>query len=850
MKPDATQPDGGITSRGGMAFFWVLNNQCEHASLNRQLMAFQQAGVEALVLHPRGGLLVPYGGGDWFDLIRWLVGRCRNLGIEPILYDEDPYPSGNAGGRIAAENPEFVGYEITRHTASVELREGGLFLFPTGRLCWAGIVFPDDPERKPVDLTTRVGMIRRHWEKAEWDSRFYYPATPLYACPRAMAHHAEFGCKVPEIPKGGRLEAFVAHPAVAETEWGSMVDSLNPRATAEFLRLTHEGYKKTLGPELGATVRTIFTDEAKPHAERPWTPGIFESFEAAFGYDLRPELNRLFASDSCPRAMKVRLDYRKWVMERFHRAWMLPVSRWCRRNSLSLIGHFSPEEDPANQSTTIGNVMPLQRHLALSGFDLIIPAVGDSRHPLLNIAAVGAASSAQQNRQPGVCCESLGAFGHDVEPRTLAKVLAWQAVHGVTLAVIHAAYHSQLGLRGYDAPPDYGPDSPLWDSMVGILGELAPFFRETAGATQIAPVAILWPIRSFQARGYDWQDPDHKPRNEFLRLVSLCLENQIGIQFVDEADLVKAKVKKGGFRIGRASFRHLLIPPVEVIDAGTIEFIETLRRAGIPITGVGKAPRHAYDAGKRFLVKPGVCWESESFTSWIRGTLPGLPRLVRLSGKGLSEFRVTAWRKNKRETLLVMNLHSKERRIGVGGSEIRFGGGELVRFSRDGGGWRMVDRFSPSSFAAKPLNGAAGDFGEWEMRVGNGLPIRASHPMGAWQLAPGPDGGSIPMVLTRDMPLGKEQIADSITYRTRLSLPSGARTASLLVEPTLMRGRFTLSAGKKSWCFRVADTDTKALKIPLPTPNGSGGMLLTFILHNPEASDGIKHHPAVQLTMK
>lgn len=106
------------------------------------------------------------------------------------------------------------------------------------------------------------------------------------------------------------------------------------------------------------------------------------------------------------------------------------------------------------------------------------------------------------------------------------------------------------------------------------------------------------------------------------------------------------------------------------------------------------------------------------------------------------------------------------------------------------------------------------------------------------------------MVLTRDMPLGKEQIADSITYRTRLSLPSGARTASLLVEPTLMRGRFTLSAGKKSWCFRVADTDTKALKIPLPTPNGSGGMLLTFILHNPEASDGIKHHPAVQLTMK
>ena len=44
----------------------------------------------------------------------------------------------------------------------------------------------DEDTGKTVDLTAQVGLVRRKWIKLDpWNSRDYYPVTPLYSSPRA-----------------------------------------------------------------------------------------------------------------------------------------------------------------------------------------------------------------------------------------------------------------------------------------------------------------------------------------------------------------------------------------------------------------------------------------------------------------------------------------------------------------------------------------------------------------------------------------------------------------------------------------------------------------------------------------
>ena len=71
---------------------------------------------------------------------------------------------------------------------------------------------------------------------------------------------------------------------------------------------------------------------------------------------------------------------------------------------------------------------------------------------------------------------------------------------GVTTHVIHCAYNSTEGLRLIDAPPDFGPGKPPLGGHGALGHEMAQLQGVIRDARQIAPVAILWPIRSFAAQ--------------------------------------------------------------------------------------------------------------------------------------------------------------------------------------------------------------------------------------------------------------------------------------------------------------------------------------------------------------
>ena len=646
----------------GLTYFWFLNDECRDEHIDRQIAEFAKGGVSTVCLHPRAGLLLPYGGDDWFAFIRRTVTKCAEAGLAVWLYDEDPYPSGNAGGWITAEDMSALARAIECFEAEPGLAQGELFCFPKGKLLWAGLV-GDDAE--PVDLAGKVRTVRRNWRKMDpWDSRYYYPATPLYPCARSDTFGVEFALKAPPVPDGMKLVAFVARPVAfeletpglyADTPWGGLPDTLNPEVTELFIRLTHERYYEAVGDMFGDPITAIFTDEPKYFGGRPWTPGMFEGFAATYGYDLSARLYDLFSTSQAPEAIRTRLDYRQWCGKRFEEAWLKPVSQWCHDHNMPLVGHISPEDDLVEQANTISNLFPLQKYFDLAGLDLIIPAVGDADHPMINVGITLGTSVAQQQNKVGVMSESLGCSGLDFTAEQAGKILSWQTVLGMTTPVVHGAFSSTEGNRLIDAPPDFGPQSPRWEGMQQVDRSLREIDGKLIGATQVAPAAILWPVRSFQADATIWQAEPGGMRREFLDLLHACLSNQIGTHLLDEEDLWTAPCAEGRLNLGRAAYSFILIPSCKVLHERTIRKLQTVIEQGITVRLVGDAP--AYQQTGTAVAPVDFSW----CPRWsVPSAVAELPRLVDLAGDRCEEVRCTSWTKNGERFSLLINIGKRD----------------------------------------------------------------------------------------------------------------------------------------------------------------------------------------------
>ena len=464
----------------------------------------------------------------------------------------------------------------------------------------------------------------------------------------------------------------MAKPCGGEAVWGTLTDSLNPAATREFIRMTYERYRETDGDMFGTAITAVFTDEPKYFGQMPYTGGMFEAFEQEFGYDLKPRLWHLFSNTMNETSALTRLHYRQWLGQRFREAWLKPVSDWCHQHGLALVGHISPEDDPVEQNALLTNLLPCFHHFDLPGIDLIIPAVGDANHPLLNIGVVCAASAAQQQNKPGVMSESLGCSGHNVDVATHAtRILRWQLMMGVTSHVIHGAFNSVEGHRLNDAPPDWGPDSVHWPELTILGKELAGIQPLIEDARQIAPVAILWPIRSFAAKPFEGQSSNDPMRDQLVDLVHQCLEHQVGIHMIDEDDLIQATLQDGQVCLGRARYSHILIPSCIVLAEQTIAALLTVRDAGVTVLRTDKGPRWRQTPVALTPAKLDTC-PSLSVPTLIAG----LPRLVKIAPES-GAIRCTVWVKESRKTVLLMNLAAEDHPVTVDGNALCLPAGRL-----------------------------------------------------------------------------------------------------------------------------------------------------------------------------
>lgn len=284
---------------------------------------------------------------------------------------------------------------------------------------------------------------------------------------------------------------------------------VNPKAGQEFIRLTHENYKKHLGPELFAWVEAFFTDEPSSNAMNNglmdkwalqrvpkidqinpdkknlpmvvWSEDFPEIYRQRYGEDLMPVRKSLFTGDS-QADRKVRRQFWEMVTQRQLDAYYGAIAKWCDANGKKSSGHTLWEGGLYMHTPLDGNKLEVLRSFQIPGMDYY------TSHPDsvfmgwrdATLAASAAALSGKRKvfTEISDIAEVYFQLKKPASVSLMNMTAAWQAIFGIT----EFALYYQLTDR---TPADYKAYSEFVGRTNAILRD-ASFVRD---------VVVLYPIR-------------------------------------------------------------------------------------------------------------------------------------------------------------------------------------------------------------------------------------------------------------------------------------------------------------------------------------------------------------------
>lgn len=563
--------------------FAFLNHDLEPDPLRQWIAEVAQMGVDGIFLHARIGLLTPYFSEAWLERIGLCVEEGARLGIQIWLYDEYNYPGGSAGGRVVAEAPEMAERHLEVRRWKIEGREISIAGDDEGRLVEAFLIRRDGSGKTVAwkRITREIGPVGQTWLRKDWDSQHYYDLryAERYDCPRSSFYQLRHIWQVREAEQWDELVAFIERRSTYIRSAGEYVDTTSAETAAAFLRMTHKEYARRFGKYFGTVIPGIFTDEPKFHNAVPWSRTIAAQWKE---YRSAPE-SLLALAEEIPGAAALRADFRKLAGKLFTQNWFGPITQWCAAHALTFTGHISPEEDWSHETTCCGSILKTLRAFHMPGCDLIIPAVGDRKHPILNLMPVLACSAAAQEGRNHALCELFAVSNYSMTAQDMKRISDWLTLFGINFFVPHALFYSIDGDRKYDAPPTFSPPSTL-APYFGFWAEEARRSADRLGpGGVVVEVLLVRPMRRIGAE----LDPRTSPRSRLLYEKAMevtlgILERGLMPHWIDDGELVEARVDEGKVHFHQVSYSFVLYFE-DSLEAEEARLLEALRDDGASV---------------------------------------------------------------------------------------------------------------------------------------------------------------------------------------------------------------------------------------------------------------------------
>ncbi|HET6486615.1 MAG TPA: glycosyl hydrolase [Spirochaetia bacterium] len=516
---------------------------------------------------------------EQWDLLRRGMAAARRAGLTLWIYDEDGYPSGAAGGLVLDGHPELEALAVAceRRTvagpARVEIAPPDCSLGFTG-----ASVVGADATGGPRDVSGNAdssGRFTLDLPAGDWTVLYFFRKAAYEGT------HAQ-----------GNVHASRRY-----------INVLEPRAARRFLDVTHEAYRKELGPDLGGA-RSFFTDEPslmssyvwplppniegkvriqdplRFHDRHPmvaWSEDFPKRFQARKRYDILPRLACLFV-DAGPDSRKVREDYREVVAELFADSYFGVIGDWCREHGVESSGHLLVEESLLWHAAFLGDLFTPARRLSIPGIDML-----DS-DPVTILGTEGFMVPKQ-----------VSSAAHlEGRSQVMSECSDWAMRNGnrpATPAQIRGTYNL-LYLLGVTVITSYYAWEEIGADYAGI-NEHAGRLRLLLGAGRHdATVAVLYPIRGVWGRYLAQSEPPLPPTQppEVRAIVadwtSACRElltRQVDFDCLDERAVCDGSVREGALRVGLESYNTLVIPPTDSLAPATREAIARMAGSGVRV---------------------------------------------------------------------------------------------------------------------------------------------------------------------------------------------------------------------------------------------------------------------------
>lgn len=561
--------------------FWSWNCRVTEETIDKQLAVFKSMGFGGVDIHPRTGMETEYLSREYMELVAHTVEKCREMGLFCWLYDEDRFPSGSAGG-IVTRNNEYRGRFLLLTERERTAEEG----FWRSRTAFEEAAARG--EEAAGYYVTAYGLAFREGRLAAY-------------------HRLESREEISDARRRGEKIRYAYVKLLDKEAWfeeQSYVDTMNPEAIKEFIRVTHEAYYQKVGVEFGHTVPAVFTDEprmgrhlqisraaSEEDVAVPYTDYLEAQLRERYGIellDIVPEY--VWERADIPYSVN-RYRYRDMCAECFVSAYMDQLCQWCAEHGIAMTGHVLSEETLGSQAFVLGDCMRCYRHMDLPGIDIL----ADRREFATVKQAV---SVSRQKGRRGTVSELYGVTHWDCDFKTFKLQGDWQAALGITVRIPHLSHMSLQGEAKRDWPGSIFFQAPWYEKYPYIEDYFSRLNTVLTRGTAVVNLGVIHPIESmWMYMGPDDQTLELRREmdEDFSNMIKWLLFGAVDFDFLSEAllpELSSARLQASvdRFIAGKMSYSAVLVPNMVTIRSTTLELLERFKERGGTIIFMGRIP--------------------------------------------------------------------------------------------------------------------------------------------------------------------------------------------------------------------------------------------------------------------
>ncbi|NND06408.1 MAG: hypothetical protein HKN87_08505 [Saprospiraceae bacterium] len=456
--------------------FWHINGELTTEGIRQQMRDAREAGFSGVSLLPlatrgkRVGTSPAFLSEAYFDRFQDMLDVARELEMEIILYDDNDFPSGMAGGKLQDQFPDHTMKRLDKIEKIVTGRASFIDTIRAVKLMAAVAMNLETLERIEISDFLQDSVIRWEVPDGSWKIMLFDLMKDSF--------HKKYLC----------------------------VDFLDTTAVRHMINLTYDRYAERFGSYFGNTIKmTFFDDVGFWRHPRTWTGRFNAKFAELHGYDPKPYYPALWY-DIGPGTEAVRHAFYHTRAELLAEGFPKLAAQWNTEHGLKSTGHPPGNYDPTPIDMN-GDIFKFFRYTQIPLTDAIIDyQFGQNGHKLIS-------SAADYYDRPVVSTEIYGAYKEAIfDTMMLYRPMMDLFIRGINLVVPHGLWYNpnQVYIPPLVSPYSEKISAALPD-YVDFVGRSSLLLR---GGRRVSEIAVMYPFEEL-AGWYRFEDPEN-PRQGFF----------------------------------------------------------------------------------------------------------------------------------------------------------------------------------------------------------------------------------------------------------------------------------------------------------------------------------------------